>query len=211
MATQKVLDRYGNEVDINLADNINIAGNGTGFDLEQADGTLQTVRFNEIDGTTNNPKMQVLVNGVVVQTIQLNKNDINISTSNSDFDLTDDILNFQDEDGNDNNIDFSKYNISVATVGGDIQISQDGSVVTTISQNADGITFDNAGSDLTSTDVEAAIKEVNAKIADGATPRQDDFVATAGQTAFTFTETPVGQVKMVRNGITLRKVAFSVA
>lgn len=50
-----------------------------------------------------------------MKTVQLNRNDIQIDNAGSDFDLTDDIIRFNETNGDSSgNISFAKYNVSVA-------------------------------------------------------------------------------------------------
>lgn len=217
MATQEVVNRYWQNVILNSADDIAISPNGTGFDLTQAWwATTDTIRFNEIDSWTPNPKLQFVINGNIVQTIDINKNDIQINGTASDFDLSDDTLEFVESNGDTSGvISFAKYNISAATVGTTVQISQNGSVIATINQWADGISYDSSGNSLTSTDVQGAIDEVNTKIdnSSGGIEFQDDIVATAAQTVFALTNTPItgSQVNISRNGVILAKASVSVS
>lgn len=132
----KVLDRFGSEIPM-----INgvITSSGTGFNLTKEEGTSDTVRFNSIDIATSNPKLQIVVNGTTVQTIDLNLNDIQINNAGSDFNLTDDILSFVETNGDTATINFSKYNVSAINTGGIIAISQNGAVIATIDTNGGGV------------------------------------------------------------------------
>ena len=214
MATQEVVNRYWQNIIMNSPDDVAISSNGNGFDLTRAGWSItDEVRFNEIDSSTNNPKLQIQVNWTTVQTIDLNKNDIQIDNAGSDFDLTDDSIRFNETNGDSVTISFAKYNVtSSVNSNWNIEITQNGSILTTINQGASGITFNASWNSLTWTDVQSALEELNTKVdtSTGGTEQQDDFVATVGQTAFTLTQTPNGQVNIIRNGITLRKAAISV-
>lgn len=220
MATKKLLNRYGGEETINLADGIEINASADGFELLRADGTIDKIQYDIIDGTTKNPKLTISLikdggTPTVLKTVPLNQNDVSLDGSASDFDLTDDTINFVDSDGQtQGTLNFSKYNVSITTnAGWDIEISQNGNLLTTVSQNADGIAYDNSTSGLTATDVQWAIDEVNTKADNfsGWTEEQDDFVATVWQTAFTLSQTPISQVNINRNGVLLAKACLSVS
>lgn len=214
MATFKVLDRYGAENIQQDANNVNLASSNDGFTFTKADWTKTAVTFVEIDSTTNNPKIQVQVWGTTVYTIPLNKNDIQIDNAGSDFDLTDDQLTFSETNGDSATISFAKYNITAtANADGDIEISQNGSLLSTISQNAIGIAYDNTTSGLSATNLQDAVDEVVDDLVNlnTGTEQQDDFVATSAQTSFTLTQTPNGQVNITRNGIMLTKACISVS
>lgn len=166
----KVLDRFGSELPL-----INgvITSSETGFNLTKEEGTADTVRFNSIDTATANPKLQIVVNGTTVQTVDLNLNDIQINNAGSDFNLTDDILSFVETNGDTATINFSKYNISANTVGNITTISQNGNVIATI---------DTGG---------------------GGGVREQTFTATANQTSFTLSSTPTNAISFFRNGVKL--------
>jgi len=238
---KKVLDRFGSETELiaqnvefnNLtngfiatdvqgaieeaaqsANAVQLSAQPDGFDLVKADTTTDQVRFNLIDDTTPNPKLEIVVKGVVVKTVPLNQNDIQINNAGSDFDLTDDVLSFVETNGDTATINFSKYNVTAATLpNGDITISQNGNLLTTIKQSASGISFDNLISGTTYTTVQEALDACLLR-----KPLQEDFVvSTTGQTGFTVINQPLidaqninQHITFVRNGVTLRKSAFSV-
>lgn len=172
----KVLDRFGSELPL-----INgvITSSGTGFNLTKEEGTADTVRFNSIDTATANPKLQIVVNGTTVQTVDLNLNDIQINNVGSDFNLTDDILSFVETNGDTATINFSKYNITANLVGNITTISQNGNVIATI---------DTGG---------------------GGGVREQTFTATANQTSFTLANAPTANISFFRNGIKLATNASS--
>jgi len=218
MQTENLLNRHWKEVPIKLADSIGFVARTNGFDLEKADGTFDEIRFAIIDATTDNPKETMTLtpagwSPVILRTLALNPNDVSLEGSLSDFDLTDDTIEFVDSNGDvEGTLDFSKYLVTAAVnAAWDIEISQDWNLLSTIKQNADWISFDNSGSNLTSTNVEAAIKEVNTKVSNGATPRQDDFVAAVWQTTFTLSNAAVWQASIFRNWILLAKACLSVS
>lgn len=161
-----------------LAKNVKLTSVTGGYDFTKADNTVTEVRYNLIDGTTNNPKLTITVGGTLVKTIPLNQNQISIANG-TDWDLTDDELIIKDTAGTTvATINFSKYNISAATqTNGSINISQNGNIITTIPA-----------------------------------PRQfleNSFIATAGQTSFTLTETPTSALRMYRNGVRVASDALT--
>lgn len=140
---------------------IGVSAITNGFRITKENGTTSDVTFAEIDSATVNPKMTVSLDGVVLYTQPINKNDIQIDNAGSDFDLTDDELSFVETNGDTATISFAKYNVSSATLPtGDITISQNGTVLATISQNASGIAYDNTASGSTATEVQGALNEL---------------------------------------------------
>ena len=135
-----------------IADGARLTSNG---------GTTYDLTFNEIDTTTANPKLEILVWWAVVKTVQLNRNDIQIDNAGSDFDLTDDIIRFNETNGDSSgNISFAKYNVSVAAnPAGWVNIMQNGNLLVTVNR-AGWVEYDNTASGLTATDVQGAIDEL---------------------------------------------------
>lgn len=175
-----------------------------GVDLIKSDGTSNELRFSEIDSTTSNPKMVITIDGTVVYTQDLNKNDIQINNSGSDWDLTDDILSIVETNGDTQTISFAKYNITInSNANNDIDIYQNGVLVGIISQNATGIKFDNTSSGLTSTTVQGAIDEIVSNFSNTTQEKEETFASTAGQTTFTLSTAPIGAIHFFRNGVKL--------
>lgn len=174
----KALDRFGSEIP--MVNGV-ITSSGTGFNLTKEEGTADTVRFNSIDTSTANPKLQIVVNGTTVQTVDLNLNDIQINNAGSDFNLNDDILSFVETNGDTATINFSKYNISASVAGNVTTIRQNGNVIATI---------DTGG---------------------GGGVAEQTFTATTNQTAFILSTTPNKNIGFFRNGIKLASNASSFA
>lgn len=118
-------------------------------------GATQTITFQEIDSTTPNPKMQVLLDGTVVYTQPINKNDIQINNAGSEWDMTDDIITILETNWDTQSLNFSKYNVTVwVDVNWNTVISQNWVSLTVIKQWARSwLSVDSQGKDVLGQDI----------------------------------------------------------
>lgn len=182
----------------------------SGIDFVKPDGTKNELRYTEIDSNTSNPKMTMALDGTVFYTQPINKNDIHIDSDNSEWDLTDDKLTIVNTDGETvTTLNFSKYNVSLVVLSNtDIEVIQNGVSLGVISQNADGILYDNTVSGLTAVNVKKALDELAAR--ETVVPKiKVNIVATENQTLFPLGQTPNQPVLAFRNGIALTKNEFT--
>lgn len=185
LAVQSLIDANTDSVTNTITGNriaTHIAVDNTSVDINETVTTLSNIAngyrytneswvqtdviYDVIDTSTPNPKLTITVWWVLVKTIDLNQNDIQINNAGSDFDLTDDIISFVETNWDTATISFAKYNVTVTVQPNwDQLIYQNGNLLATVYKNAADINYDNTTSGLTATNVQDAIDELQSTLA----------------------------------------------
>ena len=179
-AVQSLIDANTDSVTNTITGNriaTHIAVDNTSVDINETVTTLSNITngyrytneswvqtdviYDVIDTSTPNPKLTITVWWVLVKTIDLNQNDIQINNAGSDFDLTDDIISFVETNWDTATISFAKYNVTVKVQPNwDQLIYQNGNLIATIPNTASWISIVDVGNYYTSSDVEWALQEI---------------------------------------------------
>ena len=179
-AVQSLIDANTDSVTNTITGNriaTHIAVDNTSVDINETVTTLSNITngyrytneswvqtdviYDVIDTSTPNPKLTITVWWVLVKTIDLNQNDIQINNAGSDFDLTDDIISFVETNWDTATISFAKYNVTVTVQPNwDQLIYQNGNLIATIPNTASWISIVDVGNYYTSSDVEWALQEI---------------------------------------------------